>query len=218
MSVTESRAESSPSSRFPFSTIALPDASAADPHLGSLFVVDVESYDKAWRRLMPPSTELAGPLLYLQRHTFELLVETTKLHCGNDFRIDVGQRLESLHVVGSKLDGIREHGGIANQLGLVPSQVDSSDICPLQAQRIVSKKSVEVFVATCEGGKRCRTVEEGYLESGTVEALCGHVAVGLYPFGRIASARLALAISIRLAISDSDRWTPSSDSRSCTAS
>lgn len=62
-----------------------------------------------------------------------------------------------------------------------------------------------------------RPIAECYLESGTVEARCGHVATGLYPFGRIASARLALAISIRLVNSDSDSWTPSRESSSCIA-
>lgn len=52
----------------------------ADPfqgiRIGSIFGPSyMESYAEAWRGLLPNAVNLALPLLYLQRHTFELLVK-----------------------------------------------------------------------------------------------------------------------------------------------
>lgn len=45
--------------------------------LGGLFESYEESYANAWRALMPDARKMALPILYLQRHTFELLVKST---------------------------------------------------------------------------------------------------------------------------------------------
>lgn len=44
--------------------------------LGSLFGPSyIDSYAQAWKELLPNASKLALPILYLQRHTFELLVK-----------------------------------------------------------------------------------------------------------------------------------------------
>lgn len=43
--------------------------------LGSIFDSYQESYAEAWRQLMPRCRAMAMPILYLQRHSFELLVK-----------------------------------------------------------------------------------------------------------------------------------------------
>jgi hypothetical protein len=60
-----------------FETLSITTAPTAPPgpRLGSFWFSDIESFDEAWRRLLPATSQLACPILYLQRHTFELLVK-----------------------------------------------------------------------------------------------------------------------------------------------
>jgi hypothetical protein len=61
--------------------------------LGSLWVTYIDSYYEASQKLLPATSELAYPILYLQRHTFELLTKeilTALLEIrGEAHRLDV---------------------------------------------------------------------------------------------------------------------------------
>jgi hypothetical protein len=59
-------------------TPKLPKPEAEHPEripLGGFFESYEESYANAWRELMPKSQNMALPILYLQRHTFELVIK-----------------------------------------------------------------------------------------------------------------------------------------------